>query len=75
MPCYPCTHCNKCGLFSMKLDLRCNHCGNPIVAGLRSCPECGSSYQHNMKRGKIVKPVGSSDYYTEIIEAQRHTNS
>ena len=50
MPCYPCSHCNKCGIFSLRLDLRCSTCGEPFL--------------HNMKRGKIGKPEGSQDYYS-----------
>ena len=75
MPCYPCTHCNKCGLFSMKLDLRCKRCGSPIIPGVQVCPECGTAYRHNMNRGKVIKPSDASDYYTEMEAAQGHADS
>lgn len=64
MPCYPCSHCNKCGIFSLRLGLRCSSCGEPIPAGSKVCASCGKPFLHNMKRGKIGKPEGSHDYYS-----------
>lgn len=72
MPCYPCTHCNKCGLFSLKLDLHCTTCGEPVIAGQRICPKCGNPYRHNTVRGKIRKPADAADYYTK---AEKTRNS
>ena len=68
MPCYPCTHCNKCGIYSLKMDLRCKTCDEPVVPGAEVCPKCGANYLHNMTRGKIAKPEGTNDYYTKINE-------
>lgn len=55
MPCYQCSHCNKCGMFSLKLDLRCSTCGEPIVPGEASCGKCGTPYRSNMRRGRIAR--------------------
>lgn len=66
MPCYPCTHCNKCGLFSLKLDLRCATCGTPVAPGASTCPNCGESYLFNTVSGEVSKPEGAVDYYTEM---------
>lgn len=66
MPCYPCTHCNKCGIYSMRLELTCATCGADVEPGKNVCPNCGHDYAHNTVRGKMGKPEGQSDYYTEI---------
>lgn len=66
MPCYICSHCNKCGIYSMKLDLTCKTCGEPIPPGQSVCAKCGTPFIHNMKSGKMAKPKGATDYYTEI---------
>lgn len=68
MPCYPCTHCNKCGIYSIRLELTCATCGADVVTGESHCPSCGTSYQGNTKRGKMGKPEGTTDYYTRIDE-------
>lgn len=70
MPCYPCNHCNKCGIFSLRLELTCGTCGADVVVGKSECPECGSSYANNTKRGKIGKPEDATDYYTQLAESQ-----
>lgn len=69
MPCYTCSHCNKCGMFSMQLDLTCSTCRSVVVAGKGNCPECGSAYLHNTTRGHMAKPEGATDYYTKIEDA------
>lgn len=79
MPCYPCTHCNKCGIYSIRLELACATCGADVVTGASSCPECGSPYRNNTVRGRMGKLEGASDYYTEIdrsmgIDAYRTTD-
>lgn len=71
MPCYPCTHCNKCGIFSLKLELTCATCGADVQTGRTTCPVCGQRYLHNTVRGKMAKPDGHSDYYTRIEEYLR----
>ena len=65
MPCYPCSHCNKCGIFSIKLELTCATCGADVVVGRNTCSVCGTPYAGNTKRGKMGKPVGTVDYTTE----------
>ena len=70
MPCYPCGHCNKCGMFSLKLEITCGTCGADVVTGETHCPVCGSSYAGNIKRGGMGKPKGMEDYYTKIAESQ-----
>ena len=69
MPCYPCSHCNKCGIFSMRLEVTCATCGEPVQVGKDSCPVCGHAYLNNTVRGKMGKPEGASDYYTRMEEA------
>lgn len=66
MPCYQCSHCNKCGIFSVKLDLTCANCGADILPGKNTCPTCGAPYSSNMKRGKLGKPAGAKDWFTEL---------
>ncbi len=41
MSCYPCTHCNRCGMFSLRLICVCAQCGQEIPVGSGKCPECG----------------------------------
>ena len=41
MACYPCIHCNKCGMFSVKAVTVCSKCGKEIPPGTTVCPECG----------------------------------
>lgn len=79
MPCYPCTHCNKCGIYSIRLELTCMTCGSDVVVGKRACPQCGTPYNGNTRRGKMGKPAGATDYYTKIdekrgIDAYRQTD-
>ena len=69
MPCYPCNHCNKCGIFSLRLELTCNTCGADVLAGASVCPGCGTPYAGNTTRGGIGKPEGSEDYYTKLEES------
>lgn len=42
MGCYPCTHCNKCGIFSVKAETRCANCGALRTPGTSICSKCGS---------------------------------
>ncbi len=70
MPCYPCSHCNKCGIFSIRLELTCNTCGADVVVGQSTCPECGTPYAGNTSRGKMGKPEDADDYLTRINESQ-----
>lgn len=58
MPCYMCGHCNKCGMYSTILDIRCNVCDEPIPAGSASCAKCGTSFTGNMKTGKYRRAGG-----------------
>lgn len=76
MPCYQCSHCNKCGIFSNKLELTCALCGTPIVPGAVTCPGCGEAYTPaNMKRGEIGKPAGTKDWMTELNDYLESTES
>ena len=64
MPCYPCNHCNKCGIFSLKLELTCTpHAADPSSQAQPACLHCREPYLHNMRRGAIGKPQGIR-YYT-----------
>lgn len=69
MPCYPCNHCNKCGIFSLRLELGCKTCGADVIPGADTCPSCLTPYRGNTVRGSIGKPEGTVDYYTKIEEA------
>lgn len=42
MPCYPCIHCNKCGMYNMSNDLVCAACGAVLLPGRSDCAECGT---------------------------------
>lgn len=55
MTCYQCSHCNKCGIFSLRMELTCNTCGAMVVAGTDACPECDSPYKNNTTRGGYTK--------------------
>ena len=52
MACYPCTHCNKCGMYSARAEIVCDACEEPIPVGVSSCPTCG---------GKKFRPVRLPD--------------
>lgn len=39
--CYTCTHCNQCGLYSTRTELRCAECNTEIPIGVGACPKCG----------------------------------
>ena len=41
MGCYPCIHCNKCGMFSVRAVTACDACGTEIPPGATVCPKCG----------------------------------
>ena len=41
MACYPCIHCNKCGMYSATAQTQCANCATPIPIGIASCPQCG----------------------------------
>ena len=41
MACYPCTHCNKCGMYSARASVICAACETPIPVGSPHCPQCG----------------------------------
>lgn len=43
MACYPCTHCNKCGMFSARAMIVCAECETEIGVGMAACPKCGST--------------------------------
>ena len=70
MPCYPCTHCNKCGIYSIRLELTCATCGADVIQGEAACQTCHTPYAGNTKRGRMGKPKGSNDYYTSIDKSQ-----
>lgn len=70
MPCYVCSHCNKCGIFSMKMEFTCNTCGADVVPGESVCPTCDTPYAGNTTRGKMSKPEGSEDIYTELEKSE-----
>lgn len=58
MPCYICGHCNKCGMYSASLDIRCSTCDEPIPPGSSVCSKCGTSFFGNMKTGKYKRQDG-----------------
>lgn len=39
--CYPCVHCNKCGMYSARAAIVCAACKAPVPVGAANCPECG----------------------------------
>lgn len=42
MSCYPCTHCNKCGIYSTgTMKYVCAQCGADVAPGSPGCIECG----------------------------------
>ena len=43
MACYPCIHCNKCGMYSVAAEIRCEACGTLITVGMSACPQCGGT--------------------------------
>lgn len=66
MPCYQCSHCNKCGMYSIRLQILCGTCGADVVIGQKDCPSCGTPYRNNIKRGMMGKPKGTEDYSARI---------
>lgn len=55
MPCYQCSHCNKCGMYSRVMEVRCAFCGAAIAPGTSVCSECKKPVRHNMRRGKMTE--------------------
>ena len=49
MACYPCTHCNKCGMYSARAQIVCADCETPIPIGAPSCPNCGCKKQKSIR--------------------------
>lgn len=43
MACYPCTHCNKCGMFSCRVVYVCADCGTEFKPGQAACSQCGGA--------------------------------
>lgn len=42
MACYPCTHCNKCGMYySVPTAMVCAECETVVPIGAPGCPSCG----------------------------------
>lgn len=42
MACYPCLHCNKCGMYPPPVDYsKCPMCGAVLEEVVTNCPECG----------------------------------
>ena len=42
MACYPCTHCNKCGMYySVPTAMVCAECETVVPIGTPGCPNCG----------------------------------
>ena len=56
MSCYTCTHCNKCGMFSIKVVVVCKSCGTEVPAGAGACPACGGTSLAQ----KVVKPAAAT---------------
>ncbi len=54
MPCYPCIHCNKCGMYSIKTQTCCAQCGQPLEDDADRCPSCGCT-------DTVQKPVGKPE--------------
>lgn len=53
MACYTCTHCNKCGMFSIRVEVVCKDCGAKVPVGQSACPVCGGKKLAQ----NVVKPA------------------
>lgn len=51
MSCYPCTHCNECGAFPLKLVSVCSRCGHEMPLGGGTCPACGNRSTLTIAKG------------------------
>lgn len=67
MPCYICGHCNKCGMYSTKLEITCGKCGEPVAPGANTCTKCGAPLAGNTVTGKYTRP-GMEVEFSEIVE-------
>ena len=56
MSCYTCTHCNKCGMFSIKVVVVCKSCGTEVPVGAGACPACGGTSLAQ----KVIKPAATT---------------
>lgn len=57
MGCYPCTHCNECGAFSLKLVSVCSRCGHEMPLGGGTCPACGNRSTLTIAQGQEARPA------------------
>ena len=69
MPCYQCSHCGKCGMHSLVVELNCGNCGAPIPPGQSVCAQCGEPFRFNMKRGEFTAKNGDDRYLKIVKEA------
>lgn len=70
MPCYICGHCNKCGMYSTKLEISCKSCGEPVRPGSDTCVKCGKPLKDNLAMGKYTRPGGMEVDFQEGILRQ-----
>ena len=56
MACYPCTHCNKCGMYSAMGISVCAACETPMPPGTPVCPNCGGRKTKTMS----IAPEGAA---------------
>ena len=53
MPCYICTRCNKCGMYSARAAVVCAECGFDLPIGQNKCPNCGSTSFKGVERPSV----------------------
>ena len=63
MACYPCTHCNRCGVYSISYGAVCGMCGAPIPPGTAACPNCGADVMGGLS---LVKEEENEDAKNDL---------
>jgi hypothetical protein len=71
MSCYPCSHCNQCGKFNLKVELRCVRCDTLLKANDARCSRCGVLARSNVRTVFIDSAASSKEQTSAKIPGAR----